>query len=220
MIETLPSGAAMRRTGPEDGIPVVCVNGGTGRVQPGDWSGSLEWLVHTLAPRFPALAFHEVRYRIKSWKHLEECVEDARAALDATRDRAGRGTLMIGFSMGGAVSIASADHPNVRAVVGLAPWIPPRLDIRTLAGKRLAVIHGSLDGGLPGVPGVSPRSSRAGVDRVIAEGIETSYSLIRGAVHPIAVRWRGGRPLPLPRAHAWARHVAGELTRFQAEEAA
>ena len=44
--------------------------------------------------------------------------------------------------------------------------------------------------------------------------------LIRGAVHPIAVRWRGGRPLPLPRAGTWARLVAGELERFQTEEGA
>lgn len=220
MSTALSSGAAMRRTGPREGIPVVCVNGGTGRLAPGDWSGSLEWLVQTLAPEFPALAFHEVRYRVKSWKVLEQCIEDATAALDAAQDPQGRRTLMIGFSMGGAVSIGCAGHPSVSAVVGLAPWIPPRMDIRTLEGKRMSVIHGSLDGGLPGVPGVSPRSSRAGLDRIAAAGVETRYSLIRGAVHPIAVRWRGGRPLPLPRARTWARLVGEELTRFQAEEGA
>lgn len=220
MITPLASGAAMRRTGPPDGIPVVCVNGGTGRITVGDWSASLEWIVGRLAPRFPRLAFHEVRYRVKSWKRLDACIEDARSALDAVRDPEGRHTLMIGFSMGGAVSIGAAAHPSVRAVVGLAPWILPAMDVGTLAGRRLAVIHGSLDGGLPGIPGVSPRSSRAGVERAAGAGVETSYSLIRGAVHPIAVRWRGGRPLPLPRAHAWARLVAGELARFQAEEGA
>lgn len=187
---------------------------------PGDWSASLEWLVRTLAPRFPVLAFHEVRYRTKSWTVLDQCIEDAWAALDATRDPEGRGTLMIGFSMGGAVSIGCAGHPAVSAVVGLAPWIPPRMDIRTLEGKRMSVIHGSLDGGLPGIPGVSPRTSRAGLDRIAASGVATRYSLIRGAVHPIAVRRRGGRPLPLPRARPWARLVAQELARFQAEEAA
>ena len=220
MSTALASGAAMRRTGPRDGLPVVCVNGGTGQVKPGDWSASLEWIVQALAPRFPALAFHEVRYRVKSWRRLDMCIEDAHAALDQARDQDGRRTLVIGFSMGGAVAIGAAGHPSVAAVVGLAPWIPPALDIRTLAGKRMAVIHGSLDGGLPGIPGVSPRSSRAGLERIAAEGIETSYSLIRGAVHPIAVRWRGGRPLPLPRAGTWARLVAGELERFQTEEGA
>jgi pimeloyl-ACP methyl ester carboxylesterase len=215
----LASGAAMRRTGPADGLPVVCVNGGTGRVTPGDWSSSLEWLVSELAPRFPDLAFHEVRYRVKSWKRLESCVEDALAALDAVQDPAGRHTLMIGFSMGGAVSIAASAHPSVSAVVGLAPWIPERLGTAGMEGKRLAVIHGSLDG-VPGIPGVSPRSSRAGAERLAAAGVETSWQLIRGAVHPLAVRWRGGRPLPLPRAGTWARLVEREVARFQAEEAA
>lgn len=217
---TLSSGASIRRTGPADGLRVLCVNGGTARVVPGDWSGSLEWLVGALAPRFPELAFHELRYRVKSWKRLGDCIEDTEAALDTIADRAGRHTLLIGFSMGGAVSIGSAAHPSVGAVVGLAPWIPGEMDIHGLTGKRIAVIHGSLDGGLPGIPGVSPGSSRRGVDRIAAAGIETSYSLIRGAVHPIAVRWRGGRPLPLPRAHTWARLVARELERFQAEEGA
>ncbi len=208
----------MRRTGPADGIPVVCVNGGMSRIAPGDWSGSLEWLVQALAPKFPALAFHEVRYRVKSWKRLDSCIEDALAALDAVQDPAGRHTMMIGFSMGGAVSLAASAHPSVSAVVGLAPWLPERLGTGGLQGKRIAVVHGSLDG-IPGIPGVSPRSSRAGVERLAAAGVAASWELIRGAVHPIAVRWRGGPPLPLPRAGAWARHVERELARFQAEEA-
>ena len=35
----------MRRTGPPEGLPVVCVNGGSAAVVPGDWSASMEWLV-------------------------------------------------------------------------------------------------------------------------------------------------------------------------------
>ena len=216
----LASGAAMRRTGPADGIPVVCVNGGTATPAPGDWSASIEWLVGRLAPEHPALAFHEVRYRVKSWKRLDSCLEDAAAALDAVADAGGRHTLLLGFSMGGAVSIGAAGHPSVSTVVGLAPWIPERLDLDGLRGRRLAVIQGSLDGGLPGVPGISPRSSRAGYERVRAAGIDASYALIRGALHPIAFRWRGHGLLPAPRAGAWARAVGEQLARFQAEEGA
>jgi dienelactone hydrolase len=216
----LASGAAMRRTGPAGGIPVVCVNGGTATPVPGDWSASIEWLVGRLAPEHPALAFHEVRYRVKSWKRLDSCLEDAAAALDAVADADGRHTLLLGFSMGGAVSIGSAGHPSVSTVVGLAPWIPERLDVSGLRGRRLAVIQGSLDGWVPGVPGVSPHSSRVGYDRVRAAGVDASYELIRGAIHPIALRWRGGRPLRAPRAGAWARAVGEQLARFQAEEGA
>lgn len=224
-MERLESGAAVRRTGPEDGPPVVCLSGGSAGAVPGDWGGSIELLVRRLAPRFPDLRFHEVRYRIKSWNRLGMCIEDARAALDAAADDGGRRTLLIGFSMGGAAAIGAADHPSVGAMVGLAPWIPERLDVETLRGRRLAVIQGSLDGWLPGIPGISPASSRAGYERVVAAGIPATYELLRGAVHPIALRAPWGALVPMPRAGAWAARVADQLERFragqaQAEEAA
>ncbi|HMO00742.1 MAG TPA: alpha/beta fold hydrolase [Miltoncostaeaceae bacterium] len=197
---------------------MVCVNGGAAAVVPGDWSASIEWLVGRLAPAHPDVAFHEVRYRTKSWNRLDSCIEDAVAALDAA-SRDGRPVLLIGFSMGGAVSIGASGHAAVAGVVGLAPWIPDRLPVDGLRGKRLAVIQGSLDGWIPGVPGISPRSSRRGYERVRAAGVPATYHLIHGAVHPIALRW-GGRPVPAPRARTWARLVSAEVARFQAEEGA
>lgn len=185
------------------------VNGGRGGHVEGDWSASLEWLVDRLAPERPDLSFHEVRYRIKSWTHLEMCIEDAAAAIGEV---AGHGPVtLIGFSMGGAVSIAVAGHPAVTDVIGLAPWIPRELDVRALRGRRMTVIHGSLDAGLPGVPGVRASSSRRGADRIEATGVPVDYTLIRGALHPIAVRAPWGGTLPAPRAGTWARHVARAL---------
>jgi hypothetical protein len=108
----------------------------------------------------------------------------------------------------------------VTTVVGLAPWIPERLPVEGMRGRRLAVIQGSLDGSLPGVPGVRPRSSRAGYERVRALGVEASYRLIRGAIHPIALRGPGGHPVPAPRARTWARLAGDELTRFREESQA
>jgi hypothetical protein len=32
--------------------------------------------VRVLAPRFPGLAFVELRYRVRSWRRFEECVAD------------------------------------------------------------------------------------------------------------------------------------------------
>jgi pimeloyl-ACP methyl ester carboxylesterase len=190
---------------------VVCVNGGQADEVEGTWSASLDWLVRRLAPRFPSLGFAEVRYRIKSWRRLEHCVEDARAAI---REAAGERTLLLGFSMGGAVAIGSADEPAVERVVGLAPWIPDRLSVEPIRGKRLDVLHGTLDAYLPGIPGVSPKHSQRGFERVRAVGAAGDYTLIPGALHGIALRAHWGRPLPLPRAHAWARHVAAQLERF------
>ena len=203
----LRTGAEMRLTG-DGATAVVCVNGGQADEVEGTWSASLEWLVRRLAPRFRQLAFAEVRYRVKSWRRLQGCVEDARAAVaEVGAER----TLLLGFSMGGAVAISAADESSVDRVLGLAPWIPDRLSLEPLRGKRLDVLHGSLDRWLPGIPGVSPASSRRGFERARALGVAGSYKLIPGALHGIALRARSGRPVPLPRAAAWERHVAAQL---------
>ncbi|MGN6798025.1 MAG: hypothetical protein ACTHKS_07735 [Gaiellaceae bacterium] len=201
--------AELRMHGPANGPAVICVNGGRAAPVEGTWSASLEWLVAHVAPWFPQLRFAEVKYRIKSWNHFESCLEDARSAIervDAER------TLLLGFSMGGAVAISVAGDPRVEGVLGLAPWIPDRLSVEPLRGRRLDVIHGSLDRAFPGVPGVSPANSRAGFERAQAIGVPGTYTLIRGALHAIALR--AGRPVPLPRARTWANHVVARLETF------
>jgi pimeloyl-ACP methyl ester carboxylesterase len=207
----LATGAGLRLTGPAHGDAVICVNGGQAAEVEGTWSATLEWLVQRLAPRFPALRFGEVRYRIKSWRRLEDCMDDARAAIaEVTAPR----TLLLGFSMGGAVSIGCAAEPSVVSVLGLAPWIPDRLSVDPVRGKRLRVLHGSLDRYLPGVPGVSPKLSRRGFDRALALGATGDYTLIRGGLHGVALRAQSGKPVRLPRAERWAELVADELERF------
>ena len=84
--------------------PWSLVNGGSAKAVPGTWSATSELLATELAPRFPDLAFVEVRYRIKTWNEFDSCMADARAALDLVA----RPSLLVGFSMGGAVSIGVA----------------------------------------------------------------------------------------------------------------
>lgn len=207
----LASGAEARVTGDLGTRAVVCVNGGRASEVEGTWSASIEWLVGRLAPLRPDVAFVEVRYRIKSWNRLELCIEDCR---DAIRAAGAERTLLLGFSMGGAVAIVAAGEPSVERVVGLAPWIPDRLPLDALHGRRLDVLHGSLDRSLPGIPGVSPALSSHGFARARAAGIEGSYELIPGALHAIALRAPTGSLVPLPRARAWAAGVAGQLAAF------
>jgi dienelactone hydrolase len=121
---------------------------------------------------------------------------------------------LLGFSMGGAVAVAVAREPQVEEVVGLAPWIPDQLDVSTLRGKRLTVIHGALDRWLPGIPGVSAAHSRKGFDRARERGAEGRYVLIPGALHGVAVRAPWGKLVTLPKAHRWIEIVEGELRRF------
>jgi len=214
--QRLPTGAEIRFSRTPSELAVVCVNGGQGAEVPGTWSASIEWLVGRLAPSFPSLRFAEVRYRVKSWNRLDLCIEDTLAAVDAAR--APR-TLLVGFSMGGAVSVSAAAHPSVTAVLGLAPWLPDKLDLTTLRGRRLTVLHGALDRWLPGIPGVSPSSSRTGFERARSLGVEGSYAVIPGAVHGMAVRAPWGALVPLPRAGRWVELAAAELEAFQASEA-
>jgi pimeloyl-ACP methyl ester carboxylesterase len=207
----LSTGAELRVTGPVGECAVVCVNGGRSREVEGTWSASVEWLVQRLAPRLPEIGFAEVRYRVKSWRRLESCVDDARAAVEEV---GAPRVVLLGFSMGGAVSIAIAAVPAVREVIGLAPWIPDQLDVTTLRRKRLTVLHGALDRRLPGVPGVSAAHSRKGFDRARERGAEGRYVLIPGALHGIALRAPWGMLVALPRADRWAEVVEEELRRF------
>jgi len=213
VVVALATGAEARVTGVVDGRAVVCANGGTAREVPGTWSASLEWLVRRLAPRFSGLCFLELRYRVKSWRRLEDCVADGEAALGQAKELGAREVLLLGFSMGGAVSVRIAADEAVSTVVGLAPWLPPELGLEPLRGRRLAIVHGALDAPFPGVPGVRPSLSRDAAERARALGVEVERQTIPGALHAIAVRTRRGL-VPMPRAGRWAELVSAELERF------
>lgn len=213
--QPLPNGAAVRHTGPRDGDVVVALNGGRARPVPGDWSPSIEWLVTRLARSLPQLGFLEVRYRVKSWRRLDSCIEDGLAAVDAAFAAGARRVAMLGFSMGGAVSLACAGARPVHEVVALAPWIPPQLDLGALAGTRVTVLHGSLDAAFPPLPALRPGHSLAGVRRMRALGVDATHTVIPGGVHGVALRPLG-LLVPLPRAGRWLELVRAELARFAA----
>jgi predicted esterase len=209
--EPLSSGAELRLRNEDAPTAVVLVNGGSARALPGTWNATSELLATELAPRFPDLAFAEMRYRVKTWNEFDSCLADARAALD----RVARPSLLVGFSMGGAVSIGVAAHSAATGVLGLAPWIPDRLSLEGLRGKRLDVLHGSWDRYLPGIPGVSAASSRHGFERARALGIEGTYTLIQRGLHGAALRRGSGAIIRLPRAGAWIDGVGQRLEMLQ-----
>lgn len=210
----LTTGAEARWTGTPGSRAVVCIDGGTAAEVPGTWSASVEWLVQRLAVGRPSLGFLEVRYRVKSWRQLERCIEDARAGVAAAREAGAAEVALLGFSMGGAVAVHVAGDPAVSTVIALAPWLYPELDVSPLDGRRFAVLHGSLDRGLPGVPGVRPELSLHGYQRAKARGVDADRTVISGAIHPIALRAPWGGTVPMPRAGRWAELVGEELERF------
>lgn len=210
----LASGAEARWTGLPGSCAVVCVNGGTAAELPGTWSASVEWLVRGLARRFPDLGFLEVRYRTKSWRQLDRCVEDGRSAIEAAREAGAERLALLAFSMGGAVAVRNADAPGVELVAGINPWLPPQLELEPLLGRRLAIVHGSLDAPLPGIPGVKPSMSRTACARARALGIDADRTVVPGAFHAVALRRRAGGLLALPGAARYAELVGAELERF------
>lgn len=214
-VVALATGAEARLRNEGAPLAAVLVNGGTARPVPGTWSSTSELLARELAPRFPGITFAEVRYRLKTWKELPSCVADAEAALDVVDGRGTGAALLVGFSMGGAVSIAAAGRDAVRGVLGLAPWIPPELPLDGLAGKRLDVVHGAWDRWFPGVPGVDPSVSRRGFDRARESGVEGTYALIPRGLHGAAVRRPSGALQRLPGWRAWVEHVGAALARFE-----
>jgi len=190
------------------------VNGGTAAAVPGTWSASVEWLVQRLARRFPELGFLEVRYRIKSWRRLDLCVEDAAAAIGAAQASGAEELALLGFSMGGAVAVRNAAAAGVGLVAGVNPWLPPELELDPLQGRRLAIVHGALDAPLPLIPGVKPSMSLAAAERARRLGIVVERRVVRLGFHAVALRRRGGGMLALPGADGYADFVGGELERF------
>ena len=158
----LSTGAEMRVTGAIGECAVVCVNGGQAREVEGTWSASIEWLVQRLAPRLPELGFAEVRYRVKSWRRLESCVDDARAAVDEigraarrcssasrwaarsrSRSRTSRRSRRSSASRPGSPTSststtlrAKAAHRHPRRARPLAPRNPRRLGVALAQGLR------------------------------------------------------------------------------------
>jgi predicted esterase len=92
-----------------------------------------------------------LRYREIGWNAGSAAtpapVQDARWALDRVRDRHPDPdrVLLLGHSMGARTSLAVADDPLVRGVVGLAPWFPLGEAVEPIAGKRLVAAHGRAD---------------------------------------------------------------------------
>lgn len=107
-----------------------------------------------------------LRYRVKGWNAgadtLPSPVPDARWALDELAREHRVPVVVVGHSMGARTGVAVADHPSVRGVVALAPWLPPDEPVEPLAGKSLRAAHGRRD------RITSARATRRYVDRASA----------------------------------------------------
>lgn len=125
-----------------------------------------------------------LRYRVRGWNESDRSpVADARWALDElSRRHPGVPIALVGHSMGGRTAIYVADHPAVRVVVGLAPWLEDGDPVETVAGRRVLIVHGARD------RMTSPVASRrwAAAAQGVAETI--SYVSVRDDAHAMLRR--------------------------------
>jgi alpha-beta hydrolase superfamily lysophospholipase len=124
-----------------------------------------------------------LQFAVRGWNGEEASpVADARWALDRIRERAGGPVVVIGHSMGGRTAMRVGGEPDVRGVVGLAPWLPPGEPVQQLAGRRILIGHGTLD------RITSPIDSQRFLQRArdVAESVE--YVPVPGEGHALLLR--------------------------------
>jgi hypothetical protein len=130
------------------------------------------------------MAVARLRFRVRGWNGEAMPVEDARWALSQVRAAyPGVPIALVGHSMGGRVAMFVGDEPDVRLVIGLAPWVEPG-DPHPGAGRRTVLIHGDRD-----VICSLARSRRA-VEQMRAEGLDASLVRVARADHAMLVRAR------------------------------
>lgn len=132
---------------------VVMLHGGKDRSDQTVDTRSLSWrrsavMQREVARRFQAAGASTwlLRFNRRGWNGGTDRIADARRGLDDVRRELGDvPVVLLGHSMGGRTAVHVADHPNVRGVVALAPWLPAGESVAALRGKRLYAAHGRRD---------------------------------------------------------------------------
>jgi len=136
------------------------------------------------AGRKGGLAVARLEYLLRGWNGAKQSpVADTRWALDELSRRfPGAPIAIVGHSMGGRTAVYVADHPAVRAVVALAPWLEAGDPVAPIAGRRLLVVHGDRD------RITSPRASAAYARAAERVAQSVSYVAVTGEKHAMLRR--------------------------------
>ncbi|MDT0169913.1 serine aminopeptidase domain-containing protein [Pseudarthrobacter sp. BRE9] len=131
------------------------------------------------AGRKHGLAVWSLRNSVRGWNGPEMSpLQDARWALRQIAERhPGIPVFLLGHSMGGLTAVCAADHPQVEAVVALAPWLSPQTPAASVAGKKILIIHGTTD------HMTSPSQSLAFARRAAAGAASMQYVALKGVGH-------------------------------------
>jgi pimeloyl-ACP methyl ester carboxylesterase len=140
--------------------------------------------VRSIASLGGDLAVGQVRYRYRGWNDAAaDPVADVDFALAAVGERYGPvPVVLVGHSMGGRAALRAAGHPRIRGVVALAPWLPDTEPVEQLAGRDLAVLHGTRD------LTTSPRASARFVARAARFSRRTACVQVPWSGHGMLLR--------------------------------
>jgi pimeloyl-ACP methyl ester carboxylesterase len=170
------------------GVVVLVLHGGAadGREPNRPWSHNVARLVpfaRALRKVPGPVAVARLRFRYRGWNGDEASpVADTRWAVRRLRETyPGRPVAIVGHSMGGRAALHVADEPEVRLVIGLAPWIE-KGDPRPGDGRRTVLIHGDRDTICP------LWASRRTVEAMQAEGRDASLVRVARGDHAMLVR--------------------------------
>ncbi len=110
-------------------------------------------------------------------------VRDAEWALGQLTERfPGLPIGLVGHSMGGRTAMRIGGHPQVRGIVGLAPWLPPGEPVDQLADRRVLLMHGDAD------RMTSAAATAAFAGRLEAVGASVSLVAVSGDGHAMLRR--------------------------------
>lgn len=153
----------------------------------------------------------------RGWDTHHTPVHDARWALQQMANRLGESlpTCLVGHSLGGRAAILTADRPEVRSAVALAPWVYPTDYPAHLAGRRILIVHGTKDR-------IASPTRAIELARKLSALTPTAYVLVEGAKHAmlgrhevfstLAAEWATATLLGRSNQEAIARIEAGETS--------
>jgi predicted esterase len=129
------------------------------------------------------LAVFRLLNSVRGWDTRHTPVRDAAWALEQIADRYGDRlpTCVVGHSLGGRTALLTAGRPEVRSAVALAPWVQPTDVPGGLSGRRILIVHGTMD------RIASPERSAA-LARALARQADVAYVSVDGAKHAMLGR--------------------------------
>ena len=91
------------------------------------------------------LAVYRLLNSYRGWDAEHTPVADTDWAIDLVRERYPDAPIgLVGHSLGGRAALVAGDHPAVRSVVALNPWVYPNEGV-DLASRRVLFVHGRRD---------------------------------------------------------------------------